>query len=146
MPALPRTLTMMTMTTVPTFIGALGHPPPAHGHALRRGALPGGTVPPRPRVLHLRLDEELQDVRVLLVTVAVARRRGPRGQSVMIGRRVGGGGGAEDQVTVVEPALHGIVHDVEPGPGVLRAARALVALVGLLQVLGQTGHAAVRIL
>lgn len=119
---------------VPTFIGALAHPPPAHRDSLSRRSL-GMNRPVvlrrlrRHRVLHLRLDEELQDVRVLLVLVGLA---------VAAVTGVGGGVRAQHQVAVVETTLHRFVHDVEPRPRLHHAPQAVLALVRLLQVLEET--------
>ncbi len=78
------------------------------------------------RVLHLRFDEELQDVGVLLVVVVLA---------VATVTGIGGGLGAQHQVAVVEAALHGFIHDVEPGPRLYDTPDVVLTLVGLLQVL-----------
>lgn len=80
----------------------------------------------RHRVFHLRLDEELQDVSVLLVLVllTVAAVSGNAGRLR-----------AQHQVAVVEATLHGFIHNVEPGPRLHRASHVVLALVGLLQVL-----------
>lgn len=118
-------------TAVLTFIGALAHPPPAHRDPLSRWS----PRVHRPillrclrchRVLHLGLDEELQDVRVLLVLarLVVATVSGAPGRFW-----------TQHQVAVVEPPLHGFIHDVEPGPGLYDAPDVVLALVGLLQVL-----------
>lgn len=86
----------------------------------------------RRRLLHLRLDEELQNVVVLLALLHVATER-----------RVGTAGlGAQHQGAVVEAPLRGLVHDVEPGPRLQRAACAVRALVLLLQVLNVGTEAA----
>lgn len=77
-------------------------------------------------VLHLCLDEELQNVGVLLVLVrlVVATVNGAPGRFW-----------TQHQVAVVEPPLHGFIHDVEPGPGLYDAPDVVLPLVGLLQVL-----------
>lgn len=114
-----------------TFIGALAHPPPAHRDPLRWWS-PGMHRPIIPcclcchRVLHLCLDEELQDVCVLLglVGLAVATVSG-----------VSYGFWTQHQVAVVEATLHGFLHDVEPGPRLYNATDVVLTLVGLLQVL-----------
>lgn len=77
------------------------------------------------RVLHLRLDEELQDVVVLLALVDGAAVSGAAAAAL----------GTQDQAAVVEAALGGLIHDVEPGPRLHHAAHAVLALVLLLQVL-----------
>lgn len=124
----------MTDMCLPTFIGALAHPPPAHGDSLSRRRLrvnrpiiPCGFC--RHRVLHLRLDEELQDVGVLLVLGLLT--------ATAVGC-VSGGLWTQHQVAVVEATLHGFVHDVEPGPRLHDTPYVVLALVGLLQVLENT--------
>jgi len=114
-----------------TFVRALGHPPPAHWDSLCWCSL----CVNRPvalcrfcchRVVHLRLDEELQDVRVLLVLVGLA---------VATLSSIAGGFRTQHQVAVVEATLHSFIHDVEPGPRLHHAPDVVLTLVGLLQVL-----------
>lgn len=81
------------------------------------------------RVFHLRLDEELQDVGVLLVLVLL---------TVAAVRGIAGSLWAQHQVAVVEATLHGFIHDVEPGPRLHDTHHVVLALVGLLQVLENT--------
>lgn len=82
------------------------------------------------RLLHLRLDEKLQDVRVVLVpagwSVATVTSEGDADVVVLW---------AQNQIAVVESSLHGLVHDVEPGPGLDHSTKVLLILVWLLQVL-----------
>lgn len=117
-----------------TFIGALCHPPPAHGDSLSGTSLRVN----RPIILcglrchcvfHLRFDEELQDVGVFLVLVLL---------TVAAVNGVAGGLRAQHQVAVVEATLHGLIHDVEPGPRLYDPPDVVLALVGLLQVLEKT--------
>lgn len=83
------------------------------------------------RVLHLRFDEELQDVGVLLdlVRLVVATVNGAPSSFW-----------TQDQVAVVEPPLHGFIHDVEPGPRLYDTPHVVLTLVGLLQVLEDTAR------
>lgn len=118
----------------PTFIGALAHSPPAHRDSLSRSSL--SVARPimlcsllRHRVLHLRFDEELQDVGVLLVLAGLV---------VAAVAGVTGGLRAQHQVAVVEATVHGFIHDVEPGPRLDDTPDVVLALVGLLQVLQNT--------
>lgn len=76
-------------------------------------------------VLHLRLDEEFQNVVVFLALVDVAAVRCDSTAGL----------GAQYQATVVQASLRGLVHDVEPGPRLHHATRAVLALVLLPQVL-----------
>jgi len=126
----------------PTFIGALAHPPPAHGDPLGGSSAAVGRPVGRPVgrllrhvVVHLRLDEELQDVGALLVVVVVVLVMVvvvvPEAAATAVLR-------AQHQVAVVETAMHGFVHDVEPGPRLHDPPGVVLALVGLLQVLGDT--------
>lgn len=121
----------VSQVRLPTFIRALGHPPPAHRDALRGRSL--RVNPPIirccfgcHRVLHLRLDEELQNVGVLLVLIGLA---------VATVTGVASGLWAQHQVAVVEATLHGFIHDVEPRPRLHNAPHVVLALVWLLQVL-----------
>lgn len=88
-----------------------------------RPPIVGGLL--RRRVVHLRLDEELQDVSVLLVV-------GPEASPTAAGGVVGGSLRAQHQAAVVEAAVHGFIHDVEPGPRLHRPPNAVLALVRLL--------------
>lgn len=85
----------------------------------------------RHRVFHLRLDEELQDVGVLLVLVLVA----VAALCCVVVAATAGALRAQHQVTVVQATLHGLVHDVEPGPRLHHPHHAVLALIGLLQIL-----------
>lgn len=117
-----------------TFVSALGHPPPPQRDPLH-GA---GSCVHRPvvpsvhchRVVHLRFDEKLQNVRVFLVLarLVVSAVAG-------VNRRVR----TEHKVAVEEPAVHRLLHHVEPGPGFDHSCDVL-PLVRLLQVLGRTRH------
>lgn len=104
----------------PTFVGALAHPPAAHGETL--GGLGAGAVLVGAlggdRVIHLGLDEELQDVVVVPPPLAVVER-------------------AQHHATAVQATVQGVVHQAEPRPRLGRTPRLIPArrLVGLLQVL-----------
>lgn len=89
----------------------------------------------RHRVFHLRLDEELQDVGVLLVLVLVAVAALGCVVVVVVVVATAADLWAQHQVTVVETTLHGLVHDVEPGPRLHHPHHAVLALIGLLQIL-----------
>lgn len=76
-------------------------------------------------ILHLRLDEEFQNVVVFLALVNVAT----------VGCVSTPGLGVQHQVTVVEAPLCGLIHDMEPGPRLHHPACTILSLVLLLQVL-----------
>lgn len=125
---------------VPTFIGALRHPPPTQRGPFKR-RMPHNDLPVVRchRIFHLRLDEELQDVGVVRVLEAIAQLRGTADDVdvvvAVVVVVVAADLGAQNQIPVVQAALHGILHDVEPGPRLHHALHAVLALVGLLQVL-----------
>lgn len=93
----------------------------------------------RHRIFHLRLDEELQDVGAVLVLVAIAELRGAVDDVdiiVVVVDVVAAVLRAQNQIAAVQAALHGVLHDVEPGPRLHHPLHAVLALVGLLKVLG----------
>lgn len=116
--------------SLPTLIGTLRHPSPAHGDSLsgrnRRMNHPIILCSFRRHcILHLCLDEEFQDVVVFLALVNVAT----------VSSITTHGLRTQYQATVVQTPLRGFIHDMEPGPRLHHTTYVILSLILLLQIL-----------